>query len=132
MPMIAAILVAGSLIAPEAQAVLDQGRWGLIVEDLSESSIARARQCVDFWMEFSFVDGSVSLAQQGASGLVRVPTQEFEKLTWNSAGGFAEIDLYEGADDVKALLTFRYDPSVKSLMRLMPDGDGDALYVLCD
>ena len=54
MPLIAAILVASSLIASEAPDILGQGQWGLITGDLSAASIAEAKSCQGPSIGFTF------------------------------------------------------------------------------
>ncbi len=128
MSLIAATLFAASLIAPEAQKVLDQGHWGLITADLSDAAIAAARTCEGPWISFAFSESEVQVIPHEGKKPPSVPPEVYLAARLAEA----RIDLFSGVADEAPARSYLYDPSVKSLMRLMPDGDGDALYVLCD
>lgn len=132
MPLITATLFAASLIAPEAQKVLDQGHWGLITVDLSDAAIAAARTCEGPWISFAFSESEIQIIPHEGKKPPSVPPEVYLAARLTEDATHARIDLFSGAADETAARSYLYDPSVKSLMRLMPDGDGDALYVLCD
>lgn len=132
MSLIAATLFATSLIAPEAQKVLDQGQWGLITGDLSGPSISAAKTCEGPWISFSFSGSEIQIIPHEGKKPPSVPPEVYLAARFIEEAPHARIDLFSGVADETATRSYRYDPAVKSLMRLMPDGDGDALYVLCD
>ena len=129
--MIAAFILASSLIAPEAQAVLDQGRWGLITRDLSAAAVAEAKTCEGTWIEFAFREAEIQVILHEGRSALSVPPEAYLAAR-AGADEPNRIELFSGVADEKPSRVYLYDPSVKSLMRLMEDGDGDALYVLCD
>ncbi|MFT3810305.1 MAG: hypothetical protein QM698_10335 [Micropepsaceae bacterium] len=129
--MIAALVVAAGLIAPEAQAILDQGHWGLITADLSAQSVAQARSCEGTWISFAFGESEVQIIPHEGKAPPSVPPEVY--LAVRPAADAADrLEFFSGIADEKPARVYLYDPSVRSLMRLMEDGDGDALYVLCD
>ena len=128
--MIALIFAAG-LISADAQAILDQGRWGLITEDLSESAVAAARTCDGAWISFAFTATEIQIIPHQGKAPPHVPPEIYAaaRLRRDDA---AVVELFTAAGDAKPSRVYTYDQSVRSLMRMMDDGDGDALYVLCD
>lgn len=132
MPLIAATLVAASLIAPEAQAVLDQGRWGLVTGDLSQASVAAARTCEGPSIAFAFGAAEVQIIAREGDGPPAAPPEIYLAARLTEAEPHQQIELFSGVTDETPARVYLHDPSVRSLMRLMEDGDGDALYVLCE
>jgi len=130
MPLIAVILVASSLIASEAPDILGQGQWGLITGDLSAASIAEAKSCQGPSIGFTFGEHEARVVHSG--GATPAPAEVYRAVRVIEAAPHSRIELFYAPTDRAAARRYLYDPSVKSLMRLMPDGDGDALYVLCD
>lgn len=129
--MIAAALIATALIAPEAQAVLDQGHWGLVTADLSDAAIAAARTCEGPWISFAFGESEVQVIPHEGKAPPSAPP-EIYLAARPGADDPNRIELFLGVADETPARAYLHDPSVKSLMRLLPDGDGDALYVLCE
>lgn len=130
--MITAALIAASLIAPEAQVILDQGHWGLITGHLSEESIAAAKTCEGPWMSFAFGESEVRVIPHEGNSPPSAPPEIYRAVRVVEVPPHSRVELFYVSSDRAAARRYLYDPSVKSLMRLMPDGDGDALYVLCD
>lgn len=130
--MIAAALIAASLIAPEVQQVLDQGHWGLITGDLSGAGVASARTCEGPWISFAFSETEIQVIPHEGKTPPAAPPEVYRAARVVDAAPHSRIELFYDPADRAAARRYLYDPSVKSLMRLMPDGDGDALYVLCD
>ena len=130
--MISALLVATALIAPEARKVLDQGHWGLITADLSEAAIMAARTCEGPWISFAFSDSEVQVIPHEGKAPPSAEPEVYRAARISGEAPHSRIELFSGVADEAPARTYVYDPSVKSLMRLLPDGDGDALYALCE
>jgi len=136
-------MVAGALIAAlsgqaaaalnaEAQMLLDQGRWGLITEDLSAAAVAKARTCEGTAIAFAFFETEIQLITLEKGLPPAGPPQFFGAMTLEQDAPFAIVKLYAATGDAKPALTYTYDPSVKTLMEMGADGDGTALYALCE
>ena len=130
--MIVAALIAASLIAPEAQLILDQGHWGLITGDLSAESISQAKTCEGPWISFAFSETEVQVIPHEGKSPPSSPPEIYRAVRVVETPPHTRFELFYVSSDRAAARRYLYDPSVQSLMRLMPDGDGDALYVLCD
>lgn len=125
--------VAGTIM-PEAKAVLDQGRWGLIEEDLSPQAIAAAKACAGPSIQFSFQQDRVELFAKASDAPAVIPGRSFAAALATVDPPFVVIELYAETGDKEPALVYTHDPSVNSLMEMADDGTGDgiALYALCE
>ena len=129
-----AVEAAAGPIMPEARAVLDQGRWGLIEEDLSPQAIAAAKSCAGRSISFSFLEDEVQLIARAGDTPADQPVRRFAAAIAAADPPFVVVELYAETGDKKPALVYTHDPSVNSLMEMADDGTGDgiALYALCE
>ena len=123
---------AAAALDPGAQEVLDQGHWGLITENLSAEAVALARTCEGPWISFAFAEREIQLISHEGKAPPTAPPQVFAASEVERDTQSTVVKLFTAEGDKKPAAVFTYDAQDKTLMAMGEDGDGTALYALCE
>lgn len=123
--------VAGATIDTDAQIILDQGRWGLVTENLSAAAVDAARACTGSALGFAFTASEAQMIALENGRPDAAAPAIFAKVTRAGGEAMPVVSLFAAAADETPAVTFVYDADAKTLMRMGDDGDGTHLYALC-
>lgn len=129
---LAVLALAGAALAafdPEAQSILDQGRWGLVGGEMAASDITAGRACTGTSIIFSFSAAEIQRIKFENGQPPAGPPDFYADVKLEKDAAGTKLSLFAAKGDATPVVVYAYDADAKTLRRA--DADTVEFYALC-